>query len=183
MQTIHSTFTVDYPRTLREWGRRLEVNLRQDVIMKDYPDLKDCADYEAFKRKWQYLFAYAGAGFAQGYITCHMLTFIRDVSPKTFTLFWLWLDRRLMWIHRPINQHFDAIERFISGFYKIPISLSMGNRRETQHHITSVGFHTIRSCIIITHKAPSWKSRLERRHGIYIVSFFKYFVKEENKVI
>ncbi|TFK64902.1 putative cyclopropane fatty acid synthase [Pluteus cervinus] len=67
-----------YPRTLREWGRRLEKNLTQDLISKDYPALKDRADYEAFKRKWQYLFAYAGAGFAKGYITCHMLTFIRQ---------------------------------------------------------------------------------------------------------
>ncbi|KAG9317067.1 Mycolic acid cyclopropane synthetase-domain-containing protein [Chiua virens] len=66
-----------YPRTLREWGRRLEVNIRQDMLVKDYPALKDPREYEAFKRKWQYLFAYAGAGFAKGYITCHMLTFTR----------------------------------------------------------------------------------------------------------
>jgi cyclopropane-fatty-acyl-phospholipid synthase len=66
-----------YPRTLREWGRRLETNARQDLLIKDYPALKDIHEYEAFKRKWQYLFAYAGAGFAKGYITCHMLTFTR----------------------------------------------------------------------------------------------------------
>ncbi|KAH7912467.1 Mycolic acid cyclopropane synthetase-domain-containing protein [Hygrophoropsis aurantiaca] len=66
-----------YPRTLREWGRRLEANVRQDLIVKDYPSLRDKVEYEIFKRKWQYLFAYAGAGFAKGYITCHMLTFIR----------------------------------------------------------------------------------------------------------
>lgn len=70
----------DYPRTLREWGRRLEDNLTQDLIVKDYPALSSRADYEVFKRKWQYLFAYAGAGFAKGYITCHMFTFIRQVS-------------------------------------------------------------------------------------------------------
>lgn len=69
----------DYPRTLREWGRRLDANLTQDIISKDYPALRDRADYDAFKRKWHYLFAYAGAGFAKGYITCHMLTFIRQV--------------------------------------------------------------------------------------------------------
>lgn len=74
----------DYPRTLREWGRRLEQNLTQDLISKDYPALRDRADYEAFKRKWQYLFAYAGAGFAKGYITCHMLTFIRQVSTRAY---------------------------------------------------------------------------------------------------
>jgi cyclopropane-fatty-acyl-phospholipid synthase len=72
--------TPDYPRTLREWGRRLEANLTQDVISKEYPALRDRAQYYAFKRKWEYLFAYAGAGFAAGYITCHMLTFIREVS-------------------------------------------------------------------------------------------------------
>ena len=70
----------DYPRTLREWGRRLEANLTQDLIVKDYPALRDIHEYAAFKRKWEYLFAYAGAGFAKGYITCHMLTFIRQVS-------------------------------------------------------------------------------------------------------
>jgi len=70
----------DYPRTLREWGRRLEANLTQDLISKDYPSLRDVHEYAAFKRKWEYLFAYAGAGFAKGYITCHMLTFIRQVS-------------------------------------------------------------------------------------------------------
>ena len=73
---------IDYPRTLREWGRRLETNIRQDLLVKDYPTLRDVHEYEAFKRKWQYLFAYAGAGFAKGYITCHMLTFTRPVSSK-----------------------------------------------------------------------------------------------------
>ncbi|KAJ3487084.1 hypothetical protein NLI96_g3776 [Meripilus lineatus] len=67
-----------YPRTLRTWGRRLESNLRQDVIAKEYPVLESAANYAAFKRKWEYLFAYAGAGFAKGYITCHMLTFVRE---------------------------------------------------------------------------------------------------------
>ncbi|KAF8351083.1 cyclopropane-fatty-acyl-phospholipid synthase [Amanita rubescens] len=66
-----------YPRTLREWGRRLEANLAQDLLAKDHPALQDRANYETFKRKWEYLFAYAGAGFAKGYITCHMITFIR----------------------------------------------------------------------------------------------------------
>ena len=72
-------FSTDYPRTLREWSRRLDINLTQDMISRDYPALRDRADYDAFKRKWHYLFAYAGAGFAKGYITCHMLTFIRHV--------------------------------------------------------------------------------------------------------
>ncbi|KAK0467764.1 uncharacterized protein EV420DRAFT_427015 [Desarmillaria tabescens] len=48
------------------------------MVAKDYPGLNDKQSYESFKRKWMYLFAYAGAGFAKGYITCHMLTFIRE---------------------------------------------------------------------------------------------------------
>lgn len=70
----------DYPRTLRTWGRRLERNLRQEAMVQSHPALRDPAEYTAFKRKWEYLFAYAGAGFSKGYITCHMLTFIRAVS-------------------------------------------------------------------------------------------------------
>jgi cyclopropane-fatty-acyl-phospholipid synthase len=77
---------IDYPRTLREWGRRLDANVRQDLIVKDYPSLKDQAEFDAFRRKWQYLFAYAGAGFAKGYITCHMLTFTRPVGCRHLVL-------------------------------------------------------------------------------------------------
>ena len=64
-----------YPRTLREWGRRLEANVTMETMAKRYPGLTDPAAFESFKRKWRYLFAYAGAGFAKGYISCHMLTF------------------------------------------------------------------------------------------------------------
>jgi cyclopropane-fatty-acyl-phospholipid synthase len=67
----------DYPRTLREWSRRLEANLTPDMLIERYPELRDRTAFESFKRKWQYLFAYAGAGFAKGYITCHMLTFTK----------------------------------------------------------------------------------------------------------
>ncbi|KAJ3754573.1 cyclopropane-fatty-acyl-phospholipid synthase [Lentinula raphanica] len=82
----HGRFTLEgvenhaahYPRTLREWGRRLEKNLSQEMIAKEYPALRDRANYDAFRKKWQYLFVYAGAGFAKGYITCHMLTFVRQ---------------------------------------------------------------------------------------------------------
>ncbi|KAK7688884.1 hypothetical protein QCA50_007575 [Cerrena zonata] len=81
----HGRFTLEgvenhaahYPRTLRTWGRRLEQNFRQEVMAQTHPALKDPAEFAAFKRKWEYLFAYAGAGFSKGYITCHMLTFIR----------------------------------------------------------------------------------------------------------
>jgi cyclopropane-fatty-acyl-phospholipid synthase len=81
----HGNLTLDtienhsqhYPRTLREWGRRLEENLEQARVAKDCPGLEDPFQYTAFKRKWEYLFAYAGAGFAKGYISCHMLSFSR----------------------------------------------------------------------------------------------------------
>ncbi|KAI0357092.1 cyclopropane-fatty-acyl-phospholipid synthase [Trametes cingulata] len=66
-----------YPRTLRTWDRRLKANLSQEVMAQQYPALRDRATYTSFLRKWEYLFAYAGAGFAKGYITCHMLTFVR----------------------------------------------------------------------------------------------------------
>jgi hypothetical protein len=77
---LELTCPIDYPRTLREWGRRLERNMTPEIISKEYPDLADPVNYDIFSKKWQYLFAYAGAGFAKGYITCHMLTFIRQVS-------------------------------------------------------------------------------------------------------
>ena len=66
-----------YPRTLREWGRRLETNVSMDTMAKRYPEIKDPAAFDTFKRKWRYFFAYAGAGFAKGYISCHMLTFYK----------------------------------------------------------------------------------------------------------
>ena len=59
----------------------MEANLTQDPIVKDYLALRDVHKYAAaFKRNWEYLFAYAGAGFAKGYVTCPMLAFIRQVS-------------------------------------------------------------------------------------------------------
>lgn len=71
----------DYPRTLRTWGRRLHANqwALQETLAARHPALRDRATYGAFLRKWEYLFAYAAAGFAKGYITCHMLTFVRAV--------------------------------------------------------------------------------------------------------
>ncbi|KAI0260501.1 putative cyclopropane fatty acid synthase [Gloeopeniophorella convolvens] len=67
-----------YPRTLREWDRRFAANVTPEVLAKDFPSMtRDPVMFETFRRKWRYLFAYAGAGMAQGYLTCHMLTFIR----------------------------------------------------------------------------------------------------------
>ncbi|KAH9849100.1 cyclopropane-fatty-acyl-phospholipid synthase [Lenzites betulinus] len=69
-----------YPRTLRTWSRRLLAHAPelQDALAARYPALRARATYGEFLRKWEYLFAYAGAGFAKGYITCHMLTFVRS---------------------------------------------------------------------------------------------------------
>jgi len=59
------------------------------MISKEYPSLRDRLNYDAFVKKWQYLFAYAGAGFAKGYITCHMLTFIRQVRTSVSQIYLL----------------------------------------------------------------------------------------------
>ena len=77
----------DYPRTLRTWGRRMEENLTQKAMSRTHPALGSNSEFRTFKRKWEYLFAYAGAGFTKGYITCHMLTFIRPVGTKLFLPF------------------------------------------------------------------------------------------------
>jgi cyclopropane-fatty-acyl-phospholipid synthase len=123
-----------YARTLREWGRRLEVRLtpvalglssvpisgamseattavsspidakfpslvlglsclgsrlrsvqsasdtsttqRAETLLQVLPSNvsteDDAVTFVALKRKWQYLFAYAGAGFVKGYITCKL---------------------------------------------------------------------------------------------------------------
>src|ERR1700733_4797872 len=71
-----------YPRTLRTWARRLEENFPafKERIIRDQPALMDNGEMEAFLRKWRYMFVYAAAGFARGYITCHMLSWRREVS-------------------------------------------------------------------------------------------------------
>lgn len=74
-----------YGRTLREWGRRFATNVTPDVLVKDFPSIiKDPVTYEAFRRKWRYLFAYADAGLAHGYLTSHMFTFIRTVCHRSY---------------------------------------------------------------------------------------------------
>lgn len=88
-----------YPRTLREWGRRLEANVTMDTMTKRHPGLADHAAFEAFKRKWRYLFAYAGAGFAKGYISCHMLTFYKVYPSRHF------------WIPEILNSFFFSLYR------------------------------------------------------------------------
>ncbi|KAI0034405.1 cyclopropane-fatty-acyl-phospholipid synthase [Vararia minispora EC-137] len=68
-----------YPRTLREWNKRLGANLTQTLLAEDLPAVgADLSAFDAFMRKWRYFFAYAGAGFDRGYISCHMLSFVRE---------------------------------------------------------------------------------------------------------
>jgi cyclopropane-fatty-acyl-phospholipid synthase len=87
---------IDYARTLREWNRRLDANLTQELLAADFPSIGvDRAAFEAFMRKWRYFFAYAGSGFVRGYISCHMLSFIREVClDLTFESFCRHLTRR-----------------------------------------------------------------------------------------
>ena len=75
----------DYGRTIREWDRRFATNVTPEVLVKDFPSMtKDPVTFEAFRRKWRYLFAYAAAGLAHGYLTCHMFTFIRTVCRPSY---------------------------------------------------------------------------------------------------
>ncbi|KAH9927606.1 cyclopropane-fatty-acyl-phospholipid synthase [Fomitopsis serialis] len=55
-----------YPRTLRTWGRRFKSNVQQDAVAETHPSLRDPMEFAVFARKWEYLFAYAGAGFVKG---------------------------------------------------------------------------------------------------------------------
>ena len=73
-----------YPRTLREWGRRLEANVTMEMMAKRYPELGDPAVFETFIRKWRYLFAYAAAGYAKGHIMSHVLTFYKVRNGEFF---------------------------------------------------------------------------------------------------
>jgi hypothetical protein len=116
-----------YPRTLREWGRRLEARLtpaalglagvgapapfvekaarrhslggektprasisatqRDGTLLQTLPAAPADDAFDALKRKWQYLFAYAGAGFCKGYISCSFsfisCSFLRSPTSRT----------------------------------------------------------------------------------------------------
>ena len=72
---------LDYPRTLREWGRRVESRLSRENLVKDFPEMKHSeAEFEVLKRKWRYLFVYAEVGFARAYATLCCWTYVRPVS-------------------------------------------------------------------------------------------------------
>ncbi|KAK0490385.1 CFS1-like protein [Armillaria novae-zelandiae] len=75
-------FGSHYPRTLREWGRRFSQNWGKEEVMaslaESQPQLLDVPGaLEAFKRKWEYLWAYAEVGYARAYTSMHHFTFMR----------------------------------------------------------------------------------------------------------
>ncbi|KAI0777608.1 cyclopropane-fatty-acyl-phospholipid synthase [Trametes elegans] len=75
-----------YPRTLREWGRRLDASFSDDVVealRQRHPELRSDGDLAVFKRKWEYMFAYAEAGFARAYTNLNCWTFTRPENPSS----------------------------------------------------------------------------------------------------
>ncbi|OCH88840.1 cyclopropane-fatty-acyl-phospholipid synthase [Obba rivulosa] len=71
---------IHYPRTLREWGRRLEKNWNSEVVAhleEKYPELRKKKNLEAFRRKWMYMFAYAEVGYARAYTSLNCWTWTR----------------------------------------------------------------------------------------------------------
>lgn len=75
-------FGSHYPRTLREWRRRFSRNWGNEEVMaslaESQPQLLSVPGaLEAFKRKWEYLWAYAEVGYARAYTSMHHFTFMR----------------------------------------------------------------------------------------------------------
>ncbi|PIL24608.1 hypothetical protein GSI_12492 [Ganoderma sinense ZZ0214-1] len=71
---------IHYPRTLREWARRLDQNFKGEVVeelQERYPQLCDPDNLAAFKRKWHYMFVYAEVGYARSYTALNCWTFTR----------------------------------------------------------------------------------------------------------
>ncbi|KAI0347582.1 CFS1-like protein [Trametopsis cervina] len=72
--------THHYPRTLREWGRRLQMHWVPETVrdlVQRHPELSDPDVLAMFKRKWEYMCVYAEIGFARAYTSCHQWTFTR----------------------------------------------------------------------------------------------------------
>ncbi|KAJ6518727.1 S-adenosyl-L-methionine-dependent methyltransferase [Mycena sanguinolenta] len=71
-----------YPRTLREWSRRFQLNFDGHIkagLRKRHPDLGD-EEIEIFRRKWIYYFAYSEAGFAMNNLSDSMVTVTREAN-------------------------------------------------------------------------------------------------------
>jgi cyclopropane-fatty-acyl-phospholipid synthase len=95
---------LDYPRTLREWGRcvnileyhfyspprrntrRLQKNWDNTAcaLIKARPELSQGDNLGILKRKWEYMYMYAEIGFARAYTSMHIFTFVRPVSATTY---------------------------------------------------------------------------------------------------
>lgn len=65
VETGHTGCSPNYSAVKNGSGTLLHVLPEEVEHRKD-----NAAMFVALKRKWQYLFAYAGAGFVKGYITC-----------------------------------------------------------------------------------------------------------------
>ncbi|KAJ7320737.1 Mycolic acid cyclopropane synthetase-domain-containing protein [Mycena albidolilacea] len=75
---------IHYPRTLREWGRRLDSKFKGEMVdhlQETYPELHDPLKLQAFVKRWRYMFAYAAVGYARAYTSLMCWTFTRPVRP------------------------------------------------------------------------------------------------------
>ncbi|KAJ6468284.1 S-adenosyl-L-methionine-dependent methyltransferase [Mycena sanguinolenta] len=68
----------NYPRCLREWGRRFEENWSEKLefsMTERYPELKNPANMAMFRRKWVYMFAYMEVAYSRWWLglTCWTL--------------------------------------------------------------------------------------------------------------
>ncbi|KAF9260201.1 CFS1-like protein [Marasmius fiardii PR-910] len=73
-------FAHHYPRTLREWGLRLQNNWNDEniaLLIKSQPHLAEEGNLDIFKRKWEYMYIYAEVGYARAYTSLHFFTFVR----------------------------------------------------------------------------------------------------------
>lgn len=71
---------VHYPRTLREWGRRLTKNFDKATkqrIQEKHPELRNEKRLQAFINKWHYMFTYAEVGYARAYTALNCWVFAR----------------------------------------------------------------------------------------------------------
>ncbi|KAJ6476038.1 S-adenosyl-L-methionine-dependent methyltransferase [Mycena vitilis] len=72
------TLASDYPRCLREWGRRFEENWNEKLdlsLTERYPELKSPAEMAMFRRKWAYMFIYMEVAYSRWWLglTCWTL--------------------------------------------------------------------------------------------------------------
>jgi len=69
-----------YGRALRTWGERFDRNLPVEVlhrILQDRPSFSITQDIERLRRMWIWYFAWAAAGYSQGYVERTTLVLLR----------------------------------------------------------------------------------------------------------